>query len=606
MYSFRTIRNSIRDAKPSTQFPLGIALTNEQRQALRTAPHLQALLGELRIEAERAQTEPVPVLPFRRFQEFETSGEREGYQQPYFERRRRLLGLVMVSVLDETDAYLPVIEDMIWAICDEYTWCVPAHLPLGVEANRANWVPPEQQIDLFGAETAYALAETLWLLGDRLHPWIAYRVRREVDRRVFHIAYSPRHFGWEGAAHNWAAVIGGNLGMAALLLEQDRERLAGMVERVVRMLESFLEGYGADGACPEGIKYWQYGFGHYAYFAEMLRAFTDGALDLLQGEKIHNIAAFPARISLSDGCYVSYSDAVLRDELPSGLVSRLTMHTGAPPPTLPAVASLYNGRHWGHITRDVFWTDPDVLQRPTGEATVVLPDVAWVLDRRRAGNTMIGFSAKGGHNDEPHNHNDLGHFILHIGGDDLLADLGAPRYTRDYFRGDRYSFLHAASEGHSVPIIAGHPQGAGHEHAAVVLDAASTVDGLRCTLDLTRAYDVPQLHRFTRAFVWRVNTAASQAALELTDVFESSEPLGVLEEVFISLHEPELLPSTVVWRGEHGSVTLRYDTEQLTPHVETIATTERHGQPLTVYRLRLHSQPAETYVCHRLTFLCQV
>ena len=85
--------------------------------------------------------------------------------------------------------------------------------------------------------------------------------------------------------------------MAALLLVEDRERLAGMQIRVVSAMETFLSGYGDDGCCPEGYGYWNYGFGYFVYWAEMLREYTGGAIDLLHStDKIRRIAEFPAAV----------------------------------------------------------------------------------------------------------------------------------------------------------------------------------------------------------------------------------------------------------------------------------------------------------------------
>ena len=44
-----------------------------------------------------------------------------------------------------------MLEDTIWAICDEYTWSLPAHI---------SWAKDERtDVDLFASETGYALSE---------------------------------------------------------------------------------------------------------------------------------------------------------------------------------------------------------------------------------------------------------------------------------------------------------------------------------------------------------------------------------------------------------------------------------------------------------------
>ena len=59
--------------------------------------------------------------------------------------------------------------------------------------------------------------------------------------------------------------------------------------------------------------------------------------------------------------------------------------------------------------RDIYWYDPDLQAKPLPEnAAYDLKGAQWYL--RKEGNLV--FMAKGGHNDEPHNHNDIGSFAL--------------------------------------------------------------------------------------------------------------------------------------------------------------------------------------------------
>ncbi|HEU5327045.1 MAG TPA: heparinase II/III family protein [Thermomicrobiales bacterium] len=618
--TFHDVRAAILAATPQAEtFPYGAgeALTPERLAALRAAPHLQDVLAEMRAEAHRAQTEPIPTLPFSAFYRFEAEGTRREYEAPYFARRGRLLGLVLTAVVDETDEPLPALADLLWAICDEYTWAVPATIPVGVAANVASHREPWEVVDLFAAETAHALAETLYLLGGRLNPWLHYRVRAEIERRVFRpLFHDPVHFGWESVTNNWAAVCAGSVGMAALLLERDRERLAGMTDRVLRAMGSFLSGFGADGGCAEGIGYWIYGFGYFTYFAEMLRAYTGGALDLLHGDKVRQIAGFPAAADLSDNRYVPFSDSFAdrlgRTAVPTGLLCRLAARTGQPTPRMTQVPSFHFDAcyRWGHVTRNLLWSDPARFNQPLPDQTTYFPDLAWTVARRLLGARdaaeSLSFAAKGGHNGESHNHNDLGHFVLHIGGESLLADLGAGVYTRQYFREERYRHLHPSSEGHSVPVIAGHGQAPGREHAARVLAHQEGADGATLALDLTPAYAVPSLQRCHRIFTWTVDTAARTARLDLADEFAFASPPASLAEVFISLRPPAIADGLITWQGDHGAVTLHYGAGEWRPCVDAIPTHDHASRPQTVYRLSLERHTPGTTETARFTFTCEL
>ena len=66
--------------------------------------------------------------------------------------------------------------------------------------------------------------------------------------------------------------------------------------------------------------------------------------------------------------------------------------------------------------------------------------------------------AKAGNNAEQHNHNDVGSFVLRVGGTTFLCDPGAGLYNAAYFSSKRYENIFAASYGHSVPRIGGQQQ----------------------------------------------------------------------------------------------------------------------------------------------------
>ncbi|MDG0809969.1 hypothetical protein [Cohnella rhizosphaerae] len=462
---YRELREALLSAGPKPDTLAGGAFTPERLAALKRAPHLATLLREIREEAQRAVREPVPPLSFGDFSRFDAAGTRIEFEKPYFERRGRLLALALAVLLDDTGGrrdergdlkarkdgkdgsvgdggdgcgrYIQALENSIWEICGEYTWAIPAHLPERTGAAFAGSVPPEQTVDLFAAETAHALAETLYLVGDRLHPWVALRIREEVERRVFRPLFErSTHFLWEAVTNNWAAVCGGAAGMAALLLVDDREMLAGMQHRIVSAMESFLAGYGEDGCCSEGAGYWNYGFGYFVYWAEMLREYTGGSIDLLRSDKIRRIAEFPAAVSLSGSLCVNYSDCEPSMIANAGLISRLCDRLGVSPPEMTAVPSFHADHcyRWPHQVRNLLWTDPARMNVPAADRAWYFPSTAWLIAKRSAPGGLLAFSAKGGHNHEAHNHNDLGHFIVHAGGGDAARGSRRRRLHARVFR----------------------------------------------------------------------------------------------------------------------------------------------------------------------------
>ncbi|PQP83813.1 hypothetical protein C0Q44_03785 [Paenibacillus sp. PCH8] len=603
---------------------------NRLREKL-SRPELATLYTDLKTHGERALKEPMPVLSFRLYRQFSDMGERKAYEEVYFDRRGRLAAVAMLA-LNSTDAnVLHRLEDMLWAICDEYTWCLPAHLGTGeMEQEQVHG-----NIDLFAAETVHMLAEIVIIHAQQLDRLVIERIRSEAERRVFTPLYrDQRKFHWQTADHNWSAVCGGCCGMAALLLLEDENILRESICQTVSCMEAFLSGYGEDGGCAEGLGYWVYGFGYFTYYAEMLRVYSEGELNLLAGSKIAAIAAFPLRVHLSGGTFVNYSDSAEQEEIPSGLLSllaeRLELQVDLPF-HMPLLTN-DSCHRWAHLLRNVMWSDPEVyvdegssVQR-TMDQGFIFPDLGWMIAKgsldyadtqatKDEGAVHVACSVKGGHNDEPHNHNDLGQFIIHCGGENILCDPGAGLYTQAYFAPGREQLFHISSSGHSVPWIQGQEQSSGRQAEAQVLEAKLSECGgdLDVTLDLTAAYpEAPSLARFTRHVRWRIapDERRMKAELRQTDRFQwknegmsrvvrlesgSGSSVSGLDaggasivERWVSRIQPVMVEAGKIhWQGSHATIHMKYDAICWQAGIETVHTVDHDNVPVTFYRTLL-------------------
>ncbi|HTG67763.1 MAG TPA: hypothetical protein VL921_00760, partial [Candidatus Udaeobacter sp.] len=261
----------------------------------------RTLLEEIKAEADRFVQTPDPELTYALFRIYGDTGERLAYERVYFERRKRLNALVIMALLEpENTVYEAAALNIIWSVCNEFTWCLPAHYNAGAE---------KPDIDLFAAETGFALSEILLLWGDRLPELLRKRIKAEVELRIFCPFLEQGPYGWETADHNWSAVCAGSVGAAALYLIDDSERLSRVLERVLASLDCYLTGFGEDGACAEGYLYWQYGFGYYVYFAQLLKAATDGEINLFASSKVKEIALFQQKCFTGGRTVVNFSDS---------------------------------------------------------------------------------------------------------------------------------------------------------------------------------------------------------------------------------------------------------------------------------------------------------
>nr|WP_269329156.1 heparinase II/III family protein [Kineosporia babensis] len=100
----------------------------------------------------------------------------------------------------------------------------------------------------------------------------------------------------------------------------------------------------------------------------------------------------------------------------------------------------------------------------------------------------LTLAVKGGHNDEHHNHNDVGQVVIAVHGIPVVVDAGRPTYTAQTFGPDRYQIPTMHSDWHSVPQIRGTAQHHGRQYAARHVEPTIVEDGAGLKLDLAAAY----------------------------------------------------------------------------------------------------------------------
>lgn len=497
--------------------------------------------AELRKTAEKLLREPIVSLPFSVYRLFDVTGSRDEYEELYFAHRERLCVFGGLAIADGGKEYIDALADAIWAICDEYTWCLPAHLQgdsLSKEGKVAGTWPHEQMVDLFASETAFSLSEIIYLVGEKLPEVVKTRAIKNIKSRVIepYASLFPA-FHWETLHMNWAAVCAGSVGSAAIYLYDSDETLCQIIYRAVSSMESFLSGFPEDGSCLEGPSYWAYGFGFFTYFAQLLKDRTGGEIDLMADEHVEKVAAFQQRSYLENGYPITFSDMDLWFEFIPGLTSKLSqIYPNVKIPPKEYSTSVFGDKRyrWPHFIRNVFWTEWD---KDTPCDDFACEDFDYFKDAgifiARSKNQKAAFSAKGGCNNEPHNHNDIGSFVYIVDGKLFFTDPGRGIYSKDYFGDKRYSFVANGAQGHSVPVVDGVYQLEGAQYKANIIKAQHDGSTDLFFLDLTSAYDCANLLNFTRAFSFDRKTAA----LIIRDNFKFAKK-GAVTERFVTFAKP--------------------------------------------------------------------
>ncbi len=479
--------------------------------------------------------EKIPQLTEDLFSLFERTGNRLEYENVYFKRRKFLTVYAMLSIMYSEKSHIFRLAEIIKAIIDEECWALPAH----VNRNDKNW---RITIDLFAAETAFSLAEITSLLKSKLSADLQEKVRREVFRRVlepFEESSFP-YFSWEVSQMNWCAVCCGSIGGAAIfLMQNDIARLNKLLKRINGSIVNYIKGFSDDGACLEGLGYYTYGMSFFTAYADLIYKYSKGKVDMFEDSKLKKIALFQQKCFLTGNVTVSFSDSQRDEKYRLGLTAYLLRrYPEVEIPDISLAADLETDNCYRYIvlSRDYFWTkqrvDNVISKR---EWHMVLPQAQWSVCR--SDNDCV-LATKGGHNGEPHNHNDVGSFIYACESESILDDIGAGEYTKDYFNENRYKNICCRSLGHNVPLIDGKEQLAGTQYRA----SRFVSDGNGKTeLDIEAAYGLPANDKVTRSFLLERNSGICT----VTDSFRLSSKTEVTENL-VTLHNPMISGSNFI------------------------------------------------------------
>ncbi len=519
---------------------------------------------------ESAAVTAIPETTYTLYRRYKVAGERPPYEGPYFEKRKLLTQEVVAALLDHSDARMGRINDLLWSICEESTWVVPAH--------------EVHIIDLFASETACDLAQVLMVLGDRLPEEVRNRVRAEVKRRILD-PYLERgaQMSWGSGRNNWTGVCAGSVGQTFLLLEEDPARLSQALATVLEQLDRFLQNaFTEDGASLEGIGYWNYGLSHYVSFAEMLRERTNGSIDLLGQEKLKAIAQYPGTVYLGNGLYASFADAHETSEVEPYLAARIAQRTGAN----ELLGLVGNPADWrlNTLLRNLTWWDgTKAAEPPLRDAFMPKSGIAKLVSDRAV------LAIKAGHNDEPHNHNDIGSFVLCFDGIAYLCDPGGGLYNADYFSKKRYENVFANSYGHSVPRIGGKLQQTGKQFNGTMEHTADNTVSIR----FENAYGITELREASR------RVTLQDGVLTMEDTFAFNGTGLEVEEALLTWQRVEVNNNMARVSTDKGTLEITADQGVFTAEPLTDACKANHKKGMLT-RIAL-TRPAAPGIATRFT-----
>ncbi|OQP64292.1 heparinase [Niastella vici] len=542
-------------------------------------------------QAESYLTYQWPSIPATTSLLIERTGDREKYERVSFEKRNVLGTLVLAEVFENKGRFTDAIINGIWSICEESFWGVPAHLPRNKEYSGLMDVS-QPFVELFSAETATFLAWADYFVGDKLDavsPQIRKRIYYETNNRIFQPLMNKPH-GWMAASangrppNNWNPWICSNWLNAALLLEKDATKRTNMIAKLLTVLDAFVNPYPQDGGCDEGPGYWGAAAASLYDNISMLNLATNNAFSYVyDNEKIKNMARFIYRAQISENYFLDFADADPQPGMAASMIYRFgeairdtsMMQFGA---FYRKPASGQAGRfHYFRNLFELFMQDAfqQSAQRLPLPADAWFPGIQVMIARDKQGTTAGLFvAAQGGHNDESHNHNDVGNYIVYYNGAPVLIDVGRGTYTRKTFSDKRYEIWFNCSDYHNTPTINGANQLPGAQYKANQVAYTTNKTFAELSLNIAAAYpEQAGITSWQRAV--RLNRGKNVVVKDLFTL----KTAGPITEHLMTCYPAEVIkPGELVIHyqpknGQPKDFVIQYNARQMQPTVEKVALT---------------------------------
>ncbi|TDB62699.1 heparinase II/III domain-containing protein [Arundinibacter roseus] len=535
-----------------------------------------------------------PSIKATDYLEFTRSGNRAIVDDKNREFSEAFRALLMAELMEGKGRFRDDLINGVFSLCERTYWGSSAHFYLyGHEGSmdKPTTVVPDLDdpvIDLVVGDLAADLAWSFYFLHDefdKVSPVISKRIKDELNRKVLEPYYTRNDFWWiygwrgEGNVNNWNPWVNYNVLTCILLMEQDPVKKADALYKSLGSVDQFINNYPQDGSCSEGPGYWSSAVGRFYSYLDLVHRVTKGQIDIFQNQKVKEMARYIYRVYISKGMYyTNYADAAHKIERGPAPLHRIGTRIDDPELTgFAAFLHKHSGDQDGGLGGRI-GESLEILFEPINWAATTpkeplisefyFPDWDAVIARDQAGTTDgFYFSAKGGSNNEQHNHNDVGSFMLHFNGDPIFIDLGVGTYTRETFGRGRYDIWTMQSNYHNLPVINGLGQKNGGAFKATNSSYTPSKNAISYSTDLAKAY-TEQAHVKS----WqRTYTLQRGKKFIIRDQYQLAENSGKTSLHFMTKLPAEIIqPGMIRLRGDDFDMQMKYNQDLLTASIENI------------------------------------
>ena len=463
--------------------------------------------------------------------EYTTKKNRTHFQEKYFARREALNVYALLEAIENRGEHIEKIIDLTWMTLEETEWALPAHVNHTPSADAlTDYKDPT--LCIFSSCTSTLLSFVYQLFRekfDEVSRNISPRIKSEVIRRTVD-AFNDRDYWYMGFEHpektsNWTSgVNSGVLASAITFLndtDEERKKLAKTLARIIKITNIQINAYPDDGACNEGTSYWFGSTVNLMIVLDNIKKVTAGAVDPFSIEKIKRISDFPLYTYIYSSYFANFSDCDAICNLFSGSLYKIAKASGNEK-LISLEYEAYKREKDStkfnigiNINSNLNFAESFAAYSTAKNIEPFCPQkdgyiqsIEMCFARESSVNSSgLYFAAKGGHNYEMHNHNDVGTFIVYKDGERFLCDAGRGVYTALTFSDKRYTIWNNRSCYHNLPTINGfdqHDSEFSDDHfTAKNVRYNSTESRTEFSLELQDAYEnKSDIEKWQRSFVF--------------------------------------------------------------------------------------------------------
>nr|MBX2817231.1 heparinase II/III-family protein [Saprospiraceae bacterium] len=547
------------------------------------------LVGDSRdsllVQGERMLDFEWNVIPLSSYLEFERSGSRTIMQAPLTENYLAMRALVLAELAEGEGRFIDKIIDGTWLACEMTSWVLSAHLGVHQANGRPMPDPNEFTIDLGAGRWGAFYSWVYYFFKDafdEVSPLISARLKDNIEARILAPFMARDDFWWQAfdpdvsRVNNWNPWCNFNVLMCFLLVEEDDARLAKAVYRTMVSTDKFINYVNEDGACEEGPSYWGHAAGKLFDYLDALALATNGHINLFDEPMIKDMGEYIANSYVGDGWMVNFADATARAHPYPGLIYRYGLavdsdllksfagYAAAQGPFFDAIVSTDLSRILANFSiAPALHKAPKLLPErrsiwyPQTEFCYLISD------------EEVFLAAKGGYNNESHNHNDAGTFSLYMDSKPIFIDVGVGTYTRQTFSRERYSIWTMQSDYHNLPIIDDKSQKFGNVYKA--RQANFDPENRKFTLDISGAYDTSAvINSWVRSYA-----LSSDSSVEIIDEYKDRKQPVPSQINFMTWTKPQLLEEGKLLIEVEGAKALfEFEHQHLEVSIEKIPQTD--------------------------------